>query len=90
MMEMSTQTLFCGDLFTQPGDNPPPMTRADILGPSEAFRARMDYFSYTKNARAVIEKLALTAPTTLVCMHGSAWSGDGAANLRALGEALTG
>jgi hypothetical protein len=27
-------------------------------------------------------------PTTLACMHGSAWKGDGAVVLRALGETL--
>lgn len=89
LAETRTRTLFCGDLFTQPGDNVPPMTQTDILGPSETFRARMDYFSYTKNARALIEKLASIGPTTLACMHGSAWSGDGAANLRALADVLT-
>jgi flavorubredoxin len=89
LMERRTRTLFCGDLFTQPGDNVPPMTEADILGPSEQFRARMDYFSYTKNTRELIEKLASAGPTTLACMHGSAWRGDGAANLRALADVLT-
>ena len=32
--------------------------------------------------------LASASPTTLACMHGSAWQGDGAALLRHLGEAL--
>jgi flavorubredoxin len=89
LMETRTRTLFCGDLYTQPGDNVPPLTQGDIIGPSEVFRARMDYFSYTKNTRALIEKLASSQPTTLACMHGSAWSGDGAANLRALADVLT-
>jgi flavorubredoxin len=89
LAESRTRTLFCGDLFTQPADNVQPMTQADILGPSETFRTRMDYFSYTKNARALIEKLASTGPTTLACMHGSAWSGDGAVALRALADVLT-
>ena len=35
-------------------------------------------------AGALLDKLAATAPTTLACMHGSAWRGDGAALLRAL------
>jgi hypothetical protein len=65
------------------------MTQADILGPSETFRARMDYFSYMKNARALAEKLASTGRQRLACMHGNAWSGDGAANLRALADILT-
>jgi len=35
---------------------------ADILSPSEAFSKEMDYFSHTKNARALLERLASTAP----------------------------
>ena len=50
----------------------------DILGPSEAFRAQLDYYSHTKNVRPLIARLAATAPTTLACMHGSAWQGDAA------------
>jgi hypothetical protein len=48
----------------------------------------MDYFSYTKHAGALLQKLADTRPTTLACMHGSAWRGDGAALLRALSAEL--
>jgi flavorubredoxin len=88
LMEEHTGTLFCGDLFTQPGAEHPAVTDADILGPSEAFRGQMDYFSHTKNARELIEKLAVTGPRMLACMHGSAWQGDGAQLLRALGDAL--
>jgi flavorubredoxin len=86
LMERSTETLFCGDLFTQPGDSLPPVTTSDILGPSEAFRQQMDYFSHTKDAPSLIEKLAAENPGTLACMHGSTWTGDGAALLRALGN----
>lgn len=88
LTEESTKTLFSGDLFTQPGTGSPPVTEADILGPSEAFRSQMDYFSHTKNAAAMLERLASTAPTTLACMHGSAWRGDGAQLLRALADRL--
>lgn len=88
LMEERTSTLLCGDLFTQGGANHPAITESDILGPSEAFRQEMDYFSHTKNARAMLEKLASTNPATLACMHGSAWRGDGARLLRALADAL--
>ncbi len=80
--------MFCGDLFTQGGSGDPPVTEADILGPSEEFRKAMDYFSHTKNAVQLLEKLAAEEPTTLACMHGSAWRGDGASLLRALGREL--
>jgi flavorubredoxin len=89
LAEQSTKTLLCGDLFTQPGKGLPPVTESDILGPSEAFRQQMDYFSHTPNATALLEKLAGTGPTTLACMHGSAWKGNGAALLRALADSLS-
>jgi flavorubredoxin len=88
LMDETTGTLFCGDLFTQPGADLPPVTGADILGPSEAFRQQMDYFSHTTRARALLERLAAANPTTLACMHGSAWQGDGAALLLALADRL--
>jgi flavorubredoxin len=89
LAEERTATLLCGDLFTQGGADLPPLTESDILGPSEAFRHEMDYFSHTKKARAMLERLASTQPSTLACMHGSAWRGDGAALLRALADALS-
>jgi flavorubredoxin len=89
LKEESTQTLLCGDLFTQGGTGLPALTESDILGPSEAFRHTMDYFSHTKNARKMLERLASTEPATLACMHGSAWHGDGAKLLRALADELT-
>jgi flavorubredoxin len=88
LFEETTRTLLCGDLFTQGGAAHPPVTETDILAPSEAFRAQLDYFSHTKNAAAMIERLAATQPTTLACMHGPAWRGDGGQLLRALGERL--
>ena len=89
LTEERTSTLLCGDLLTQGGSDLLPITEADILAPSEAFRHRMDYFSHTKNARVMIERLAATNPATLACMHGSAWRGDGAQLLRALADALS-
>ena len=88
LFEESTATLFCGDLFTQPGAEHPPLTRGDILEPSEAFRGKMDYYSHTKNAHALLDRLASTQPRTLACMHGSAWEGDAAGLLRALAARL--
>jgi len=88
MMESTTGTLFCGDLFTQGGPGDVALTEADILGPSEGFRKSMDYFTHAPQTEETLERLALQAPTTLACMHGSAWRGDGASLLRALSEAL--
>jgi flavorubredoxin len=89
LTEELTSTLLCGDLFTQGGADLPAITESDILGPSEAFRQKMDYFSHTKNALAMLERLAATNPAVLACMHGSAWSGDGATLLLALADALS-
>ena len=86
--DRTTGTLFCGDLFTQPGMGEEPLVSRDILGPSEAFRGQMDYFSHTREAPSLIDKLARLEPSVLACMHGSAWAGDGAAMLRNLGQAL--
>ena len=86
LMETTAKTLFCGDLFTQGGDKTPALTTGDILEPSEAFRAPMDYFAHAPQTRATIHRLADQKPTTLACMHGSAWTGDGGALLRALAE----
>jgi flavorubredoxin len=88
LMEETTRTLFCGDLFTQGGAHSPALTEADILGPSESFRVAMDYFAHAPDTAQQIERLASARPATLACMHGSAWRGDGAALLRALGERL--
>jgi flavorubredoxin len=85
LMEQTSGTLFCGDLFTQGGATHPAVTESDILEPSEAFRRAMDYYSHTKNAPQLIEKLSAERPSTLACMHGAAWRGDGAALLRDLG-----
>jgi flavorubredoxin len=88
MMEQNTRTLMCGDLFTQGGVGAQAITESDILGPSEAMRRGLDYFSHAKNTREMLERLASAEPTTLACMHGSAWHGDGASLLRALADAL--
>lgn len=89
LMEERTKTLLCGDLFTQGGDGLPPITESDILGPSEDFRQGMDYFSHTKNAPKMLERLASAKPEIMACMHGSAWRGDGASLLGDLTAALS-
>ena len=89
MMETTTRTFFCGDLFTQGGAGEVALTESDILGPSESFRLSMDYFAHSPHTAAILERLASERPTTLACMHGSAWRGDGARLLRELSVSLT-
>jgi flavorubredoxin len=88
LMDITSRTFFCGDLFTQGGDGAAALTEADILGPSEAFRAPLDYFAHAPKTTATLERLARERPRTLACMHGSAWQGDGGALLRHLAEAV--
>jgi len=88
LFETTTRTLFCGDLFTQGGHQHEPLTTQDILDPSEKMRSGLDYFSQTRQVSELMEKLALTSPRILACMHGSAWQGDGAALLRQLAGRL--
>jgi len=86
--ELSTRTLLCGDLFTQAGANNDPVTQSDIVGPSEAMRAAMDYFSHTPKTRVTLERLAAFEPRVLACMHGSSFAGDGRGALLELARAL--
>ena len=90
LFDATTKTLFCGDLFTQPGIGELAVTNEDILAPSESFRAQMDYFSHSPDTPELLEKLASLQPDLLACMHGSAWSGNGAGLLRELGATLSG
>jgi len=89
MMELETQTLLCGDLFTQGGSGAVAITESDILGPSEAFRAPMDYYAHSPDTAAILERLAREEPQVLACMHGSAWRGSGGALLRELAKRLS-
>ncbi len=88
LFERRTRTLLCGDLFTQAGPGDVPLMREDVLGPSEQMRRAFDYFSHGVETRSLLAKLAATEPAVLACMHGSAFGGDGAAQLRALADSL--
>jgi flavorubredoxin len=89
LFEPTTETLMCGDLFTQGGHELPPITESDVLAPSEALRKGMPAsVAIERSARAILDKLAATRPRTLATMHGSSFHGDGGKLLRALGDAL--
>ena len=87
LFEQTERILFCGDLFTQGGDQHRPLADT-ILESSETMRAAMDYYAHGANTGAVLERLARLEPQTLACMHGSAFHGDGAAQLRELSRRL--
>jgi glyoxylase-like metal-dependent hydrolase (beta-lactamase superfamily II) len=93
LFDLSTKTLLCGDLFTQPGSGMPPVTESEVLSASEGMRGMMDYYAHATKTSEILEQLALLQPETLACHHGSAYRGDGATLLRELsaviGESVT-
>jgi flavorubredoxin len=88
LFDDSTQTLLCGDLFTQPGGKMPPVTESEVLTASEGMRGMMDYYAHATSTAAILERLASLGPSMLACQHGSAYRGDGAALLRELAATL--
>ena len=90
LYDPSTETLLCGDLFTQPGGDPPPVTESEILTASEGMRGMMDYYAHATQTTPILERLADLNPSLLACQHGSAYRGDGAALLRELATSIDG
>jgi flavorubredoxin len=89
LFDLSTRTLLCGDLFTQPGANMPPVTESEVLTASEAMRGMMDYYAHATRTSAILDRLAGLHPSMLACQHGSAYRGDGAALLRELASVVS-
>jgi flavorubredoxin len=85
MIEESTGTLLCGDLFTQLGDGPA-LIEGDIVGPAIAAEDMFQSSSLNPDMGAAIRGLAGLAPRTLALMHGPSFVGDGAAALHALAD----
>lgn len=90
LFDLSTKTLLCGDLFTQPGSGMPPLTESEVLTASESMRGMMDYYAHATKTAEILEQLALLKPQTLACQHGSAYRGDGAVLLRELSAIVAG
>jgi flavorubredoxin len=84
LFDVSTETLLCGDLFTQPGGVVEPVTESEVLTASESMRGMMDYYAHATSTTAILDRLADLDPALLACQHGSAYRGDGAALLREL------
>lgn len=85
LYEESTETLFCGDLFTQTGGGPA-LTEGDIVGPAIATEDMFRSSSLSPLMGPTIRRLAALAPRTLGLMHGPSFRGDGAATLDALAD----
>jgi flavorubredoxin len=88
LFDLSTRTLLCGDLFTQPGASLPPVTESEVLTASEGMRKMMDYYAHANSTTAILERLAGLHPSLLACQHGSAYRGNGAALLRELAATI--
>jgi flavorubredoxin len=85
LFEETTNTLFCGDLFTQLGD-PPPTSTEDIVGPAAQAEDIFGYSTLSPKTGPTIRSLADLTPTTLAVMHGSCFTGDGAKALLELAD----
>jgi flavorubredoxin len=81
----ATSVLLAGDLMAQAG-NPEPLTESDCVAPAIAAENFFHATGLTTNLQPTLERLAELQPTTLAIMHGSSYSGDGAAQLRALAD----
>jgi flavorubredoxin len=83
LYEETTNTLMCGDLFTQLGDGPA-LTASDIVGPALQGEDLFRYSSLNPGMGATLRRLAELNPRTLALMHGPSFSGDGGKALRDL------
>jgi flavorubredoxin len=96
LFDEADRVLLCSDLIHQIGDVEP-VTTGDVVGryrhALETYQRSpvlMDYMPYTENTKRQLAALAALQPRTLAAMHGSTFSGDGAAVLIASGEVIRG
>jgi len=94
LFEETERVLLCSDLFHQIGQFEP-ITSDDVLGrwdsalaAMQAHPVLMDYVPFTPKTRTRLEALAALEPRLLATMHGSSFSGDGGAALRAAADVL--
>jgi flavorubredoxin len=85
LYEETTGTLFCSDLFAQPG-HAALFSDGDILTPAIAFESGAHSTSVTPNTGKMIRKLAELRPRRLALMHGPVYTGDTSAALNALAD----
>jgi flavorubredoxin len=85
LYDETTNTLLAGDLFSNLGD-PPAVTSDDIVGVAGQAEDMFGASCLTPSTAPTIRRLAELAPTTIAVMHGSSFTGDGAAALRALAD----
>jgi flavorubredoxin len=83
----TTSTLLAGDLLEQTGQCPA-LTESDCVAPALEAESLFHATGLTRNLAPTLERLAQLQPTTLAIMHGASFTGDGAAQLRALSDGL--
>jgi flavorubredoxin len=92
--EETDRTLFCSDLFFQPGETPPltasslteqvrDIIRGGLTGPLA------HDLPYTPRTPGAMARLAALAPKTLAVMHGSSFSGDGGRAIEELSQVMS-
>ncbi|NTX16997.1 MBL fold metallo-hydrolase [Myxococcus sp. CA051A] len=86
LLEESTGTLLCGDLFTALGDAPA-LTEQDLVGPALATEDRALATCLTPATGPTLRALAALRPRTLGLMHGPSYVGDCAQALNDLAAA---
>jgi flavorubredoxin len=81
----ATSTLLAGDLLTHAGKCPA-LTESDCVAPAMEAEEVFHATGLTTNLAPTLEQLAQLSPGTLAIMHGSSFTGDGAAQLRGLAD----
>lgn len=82
----TTGTLLAGDLFTSLGDGPP-VVETDLVEAALIAEEVFHHSSLSRSIPATLRSLADLEPTTIACMHGSSFHGDGGGQLRGLADA---
>ena len=85
LYEETTETLFCGDLFTHVGDGEP-LTHEHIVEPAMSAEELFHATSLGPFTAPTIRKLAELRPRRLALMHGSSFEGDAAGELNLLAD----
>jgi flavorubredoxin len=83
--EETTRTLLSGDLMTSVGDGPA-VTSDDLVAVANAAEDAFHQTSMGPDLVPTLHRLADLEPATLAVMHGSSYTGDGAAQLRSLAD----
>jgi len=83
------KTLFCSDLFFQPGEMEPVTTESLVGRAREAIQGNMQGplaldLPYTPYTDPTLQRLADLSPNTLAVMHGSSFTGDGGSAIQEL------